>query len=317
VNANLVGNNLSLMINDGTGTFGAPTFFDSGLSTEYGLVAADMNNDGITDVLVASRNGQQLVTMLGNGNGTFTASTPQSTGGQTWVVVVGDVNGDGTLDAVTANSFSNNGGINLGNGDGTFAPPTTVNVGAHVPSADLGDLDGDGDLDLVMSSFGGSLWRLFTNDGAGVFTFAQDIAAPSNPSCAVLFDFDNDLDLDMGLTDEIADVIVLMENVANATSVVEPAHSGALFLLPNAPNPFSESTTVRYYLTTEQDPAIDVFDVLGRRVATHGSLPGPVGWTQVLLPATDAVGRPLANGVYFYRVRAGGEAVTGRLVVRR
>lgn len=213
VNANVGANNLSLLTNDGSGTFSGPTFFEGGVDGEYGLTAADMNGDGITDLVVAGRNGSELTTMLGNGDGTFTAAgPPRPTGGSTWVVVVGDVDGDGVLDAATANDGSGNVGILRGNGDGTFAPAVTIPIGSHVPAVDLGDLDGDGDLDLVVSSFGGQFWRIYRNDGSGVFAFESEIAATDNPSCAVLFDFDNDHDLDLALTDEIEDEIILLRN---------------------------------------------------------------------------------------------------------
>ena len=228
VNCNVGSNNLSLLINNGSGVFSAPTFFEGGVDGEYGLAAADMNADGITDLVVAGRNGEQLVTMLGNGNGTFTAAGPaQSTGGSTWVVVLGDVNGDGDLDAATANDGSGTVGILLGNGDGTFAAVSTITIGSHVPAVDLGDLDGDGDLDLVVSSFGGRFWQWFSNDGTGAFTFENQFDATDNPSCAVLFDFDNDNDLDMALTDEIADEVVLMKNGGAAPALCSPAPSGA------------------------------------------------------------------------------------------
>jgi hypothetical protein len=218
VNANVGSNNLSLMINDGNGGFGSPTFFEGGVNGEYGLTQADMDEDGITDLVVAGRNGSEIATMLGNGNGTFTAAGPaQSTGGQTWVVVVGDVNGDGDLDAVTANDGDGTVGVLIGEGDGTFEAVDTISVGSHLPSVDLGDLDGDGDLDLVASSFGGGFWRRFENDGTGSFSFVEDIPAPNNPSCSILLDFDNDGDLDMALTDEIADVVILMENGSGGT----------------------------------------------------------------------------------------------------
>ncbi len=180
---------------------------------EYGPVAADVNGDGITDLVVGGRNGAEVNTMLGNGDGTFTsAGPPQNCGGAVWVVVLGDVDGDGELDAVTANDGSGNIGVLRGNGDGTFDPPTLIHIGAHVPSVDLGDLDGDGDLDMVVSSFGGGFWRRFENDGSGTFTFVEQYDADANPSCSILLDTDNDGDLDMALTDEIADTVRLMEN---------------------------------------------------------------------------------------------------------
>ncbi|NOT30272.1 MAG: hypothetical protein HOP15_07480 [Planctomycetes bacterium] len=213
VNCNRNDDDLSLLLNDGNGVFGAPTFFEGGVSGEYGLAAGDMDKDGITDLVVAGQGGSHLRTLRGNGDGTFTpVGTAQSTGGQTWVVTLGDVDGDGDLDASTANAGSGNAGILKNTGTGTFSAVTNVSLGAHTVSTDLGDLDGDGDLDWAISSFGGGFWRLYRNTGGGTFAFWLQISAPSNPSCSILLDTDNDGDLDMALTDEIANVVVLMRN---------------------------------------------------------------------------------------------------------
>jgi len=214
---------LALLLNDGGGNFGAPTFFDSGCSGEWALGQADMNNDGIFDLVTGCVNDAKAVVLLGNGDGTFTAMPAQDAGGAPWQVALGDVDGDGFVDAAFANSTDANGGLLRGNGDGTLAPPVTVPMPAHTPASDLGDLDGDGDLDWVLSSYGAGLWRIYVNDGSGNFSFDQDIPAPSNPSCAVLLDFDNDGDLDLALSDEIADVVVLMKNETAASPLCPPA----------------------------------------------------------------------------------------------
>jgi len=213
VNANNGSDDLSLMTNGGAGGFGPAAFFEGGVTGEYGLAAGDMDGDGITDLVVAGRDGSHVSVALGNGDGAFApAGPPRATGGRTWVVALGDVNGDGQLDASTANSGDGNGSILLGNGDGTLGAAAITGLGAFAVSTDLCDLEGDGDLDWILSSFGGGFWRFFRNDGTGTFSFWRQIDAPSNPSCAVPLDFDRDGDLDLALTDEIADVVVLMRN---------------------------------------------------------------------------------------------------------
>jgi hypothetical protein len=315
VNANSGSDFLSMMINDGAGSFAAPTVLEAGVSSEFGLEAADMNNDGITDIVVSGNGSSDLRVLLGNGDATFTpAGPPTSAGGLNWVVVVDDVNGDGNLDAALANSFSNNGAVVLGDGAGGLGAPTLYSMGAHTPSADLGDLDGDGDPDLVLSSYGGGYWRVFKNDGAGVFTFDVEIAAAANPSCAVLLDFDADHDLDMALTDEIADVVMLMRNMG-AVGVPEAASGVARWT--NEPNPFRGGTTFRFELPVAAVVSIDVFDVAGRFVAEVGPTWRAAGSQQLAFDGRGLRGDPLPSGVYLYRVSAGTDVRVEKMVVAR
>ncbi len=317
-NANNLSNNISLMINDGNGAFGAPVSFDAGVGGEYGLAAADMNNDGISDLVVAARDSRKLITLLGNGNATFTPVGPaQNTGGQSWVVVVGDVNGDRILDAAVANSVSNNAAILIGQGDGRFAAPITTATGAHTPSNDLADLDGDGDLDWVFSIFGAGAWRLFVNNGAGAFAFDQEFTAADSPSCAVPLDFDNDGDLDLALFDELADLVTLMENTGPPNGVGEAPPHGRLALLPNAPDPFRATTRIRFVLQEADAATLEVFDAGGRRVAARGLGSRPPGRQEVVFDGSDAAGRPLPAGVYYYRLTTRGAVQSDRMAIVR
>lgn len=211
INTNYTSANLSLLINNGSGVFAAPIFFNSGGAAEYALAAADMNNDGILDLVAGARSTQQVVISLGNGNGTFTTLPAQAIGGQVWMLTCGDLNNDGNMDVATANSGSNTGSILFGNGAGQLSAPQTYATDAFPLGVDLADIDGDGDIDWALSSYAGD-WRLYRNNGSGVFSFYTEFNAPIAASCVLMFDCDNDRDLDLGLIDEEADVIILMRN---------------------------------------------------------------------------------------------------------
>jgi len=215
---------VSTLENDGNGVFGAPVHIEAGANEERGLAAADMNNDGIPDLVVGTRNTEKIIVMLGNGNGTFTPQAPVDAGGSVWMLTTGDINNDGNEDVVCANSGDIDGSsVLLGDGAGGVAlhqtiMHTQVGTGDDAAAADranavdLADWDGDGQLEWFVSSFGGVFWRLFENDGTGTFTLHKHWTAPEHGACAIGLDIDNDLDLDLVMIEETADLIFVMRN---------------------------------------------------------------------------------------------------------
>jgi hypothetical protein len=100
------------------------------------------------------------------------------------------------------------------------------------------------------------------------------------------------------------------------TEVVEtPAMP--LALEQNVPNPFNPVTEIRYYLPEAVDVRLEVYDISGRRVVALADGRQPKGWQSVRWEGTDAAGRPVASGVYFYRLRAGKEVVSKKMILLR
>ena len=82
------------------------------------------------------------------------------------------------------------------------------------------------------------------------------------------------------------------------------------------PNPFNPKTTFRFTLPSAGAVRLDVFDVAGRRVATP--LAGrnySAGAHELAWQARDDAGRPLATGVYLYRLQAGESRSEGKLTL--
>jgi len=88
-------------------------------------------------------------------------------------------------------------------------------------------------------------------------------------------------------------------------------------LRTNAPNPFSEATTISYQLAERQEVTIGVYDLLGRRVETLVDGPREAGVHRTTWQATGSGGQSLASGVYFCRMEAGSYTGTQKLVLVR
>ncbi|MFZ1947496.1 MAG: FlgD immunoglobulin-like domain containing protein, partial [bacterium] len=81
------------------------------------------------------------------------------------------------------------------------------------------------------------------------------------------------------------------------------------------PNPLSGSTAVSFALPTTGRTAVDVYDMLGRKVTALLSQEVPAGYHTVVWNGTDAQGNTVAPGVYFCRIGfAGQEPIMSKLV---
>ena len=174
---------VALLINNGSGGFEAPVFYDRGSAGDGVVLAfatADVNSDGRSD-LVTLRTGvpsqpAEFAVLLNNGAGGFDAPTNYVLPGEATpsAIAVGDLTGGGHADVVVATST----GLDVfdGNGGGEFAAPIQVALSpGFVPgeAVTLADVDGSGRLDIVVA--GSSIaspdqTEILFNEGGGVFS---------------------------------------------------------------------------------------------------------------------------------------------------
>jgi len=88
-----------------------------------------------------------------------------------------------------------------------------------------------------------------------------------------------------------------------------------LSLAQNRPNPFNPSTMIIFYLPEPARAALEIFDVNGRCVRVLRDCAMQQGEHSVEWDGRDGRGNPLSSGVYFYRLTAGTEKISKKMVL--
>jgi len=127
-----------------------------------------------------------------------------------------------------------------------------------------------------------------------------------------LFDM-TDLRRSVGTTtDETGHFALPLRAFSTARSAALPTDFA---LGQNYPNPFNPSTVIPYQLPAATHVRLEVFNLLGQRLATLVDAERSAGVHTAQWDATDAAGRAVGAGVYIYRLSSGGMTATRRMVL--
>lgn len=148
---------VAVLLGNGDGTFQSAMEYPTATGPAD-LVVADLNDDGVPDLAVATIDGGGSKTflsiLLGNGDGTFGQHVDYQTEKEALSIVAADFNGDGNVDLAVAGQAENTVLTFLGNGDGTFQQPGEFPTGTGgAPSfLAIGDFNHDGKIDLATAN---------------------------------------------------------------------------------------------------------------------------------------------------------------------
>ncbi len=229
VNANCSDNTITIYVNNGDGTYATGAYYNAaanGYVYPEAVTIADVNGDGLPDIVSSNDDSSDVTILLGNGDGTVVSPALGYTRGGSFLsnpAIVADFNGDGLPDIIVPDDLYSLSYMK-GYGDGSFR----AGVDYYSPSSDggepmgfdiaTGDFNGDGFADVVVGN---------CCDTGGITVFLSRADGSMQPGVnygsggGLLFvavaDFDGDGKLDIAATDYYNGVVQIFKGVGDGT----------------------------------------------------------------------------------------------------
>jgi VCBS repeat protein len=197
---------VTVLLGDGRGGFraapGSPLAVRSS-PHPHTIAAADVNGDGLLDLVIDSWGENRLTLLPGDGKGGFAVpGVPIEAGRKPYRNLrVADVNGDGKPDIVVPNMVERGVTVLFGDGHGSFrgADQPPIPAGPSPFSVAVADIDGDGRPDILVENYSGhsadssgDALTFLLGDGRGNFRPGPRIASGRAPGDIGSGDFDGD-----------------------------------------------------------------------------------------------------------------------------
>ena len=277
---NYDGQSVSILINNGDGTFAPDVRYPGGWNLSSAV--ADFDHDGDNDVAVTNFKENTVTVFQNDGNGVLTRSPDIAVGRQPRSIQAAIVKGDGDYDLTVALSGTSQVMMLENDGTGHFsAGRAYCVVGVNPKTLIVGDFDRNAGQDLATA-----------NAGGGTVSVLPDVGPPgSAPNRVAQFKRPRKIDAEVPKVARFA-------------------------LAMSRPNPVSVEAVIPFETPREAAVELAIYDVAGRAVKTLVDATLPAGQHEARWDGTTDRGDRARPGTYFYRLRAGDQRAVRTLMLR-
>lgn len=318
----------AIAFNDGTGGFNDTTLFKvGGGGNPFSIIAADLENDGDIDVVIASHpevnpNGifglDGIIVGKNNGSGGFNTFELYPGNGYmdvscpSWLYA-SDFNNDNFTDIAVMGCFAGIVALNSGSGNFGYDSSQTrwfwpPEIGSPITG---GDIDGDLWIDLLVSGYEWPpelqipYYAVNLNNNSYFPGFWNNDFNDTLPTGHILAveaaDLDGDLDLDLV---HCGAGIYITFSEDSATSVRDNLEVlNDFYLFQNYPNPFNSMTTIYLKTNANQFIRISIYNLLGEEVRFLEEKVFYIGNHRIIWDGKDDKGFSLPSGIYIIRAK--------------
>ena len=206
----------------------APPILLSAAGNTVDVSTADLNNDGLLDIVSSDLAGNVVSVFLATSATSF-APAVNYTSNSPVALDLGDADGDGDIDVLVADFDGNAVHLLNNDGSGVLSVAATVAVGIGPGKVRLADLDGDDDLDALTTNGTSGTISVLTNDGTGVLTVAFSLTAGIFPADVDALDANADGLVDIVCTLSGSDSILVFNALSPLNFAAPTSYSVGTF----------------------------------------------------------------------------------------
>lgn len=270
------------------------------------LFSADLNRDGIADLVTGHGLSNDFSIIFGDGTGEFSEPIFYPTDGNPWDFKIVDVTNDDNLDLIVAvNDEVSEVEIYTGDGMGAFTLFSTIPTPFQPLGIAVADFDNDGTNDLVVSvdNLNENNILIYQGNGAGLFVEAMQLSAAGFPGQLFTEDCNKDGLPDILVNDHRISVFLNNQIINNIKAVAATGHFAI------SPNPVSSNAlNINLENTSTSNHNILIINNLGKVV--YQQLHQPT--QNITIPLTD-----FDKGIYWVTIQNEAFVASEKLVIAR